>query len=597
MHLEAFDHGRQDLLLFGECEMSENTDVHGSSRLVGALLISLFVVQIAFSLGCPGSTEAPQSVTMPSTPSVEKGVEKDNAAGGGSGARQEPERKVESSDESQATNTDVNPVSGFAAGGEPSPEPSNELPVFEELYKGWTTPELALFVSGRQHGYIEPCGCAGLENQKGGLLRRHTCLEELKAKGWEVVPVDLGNQVRRFGAQASIKFTRTVEALTGQMNYEAIGLGPDDLKLPSTDLIQAIVNSSEEEHVFTSANVELFGDFLPKIQVVEAKGHKLGITSVLGSKASAEVRNDDADIQEPVPSLKNALSEMNEAGCELRVLLAFSTLEETKALIQACPEFDLVITAGGDGEPTLHPEMVEAEGRKIPMVQVGVKGMYVGVVGWFPGTAEPLRYQRVPLDARFSDSEDLKQVFQQYQQQLETLGLSGLEISPVAHPSGQTYVGSEACGECHTTAYEIWKHGVDGSGGPHFGATDSLVNPGERTWVQRHFDPECLSCHVTGWNPQRYFPYEGGFLDLEASADLHGNGCENCHGPGSKHVAAENGDLDVSEDELKAIQRSMQVKLEATQCMECHDLDNSPDFHVDGAFEKYWARIVHEGKD
>jgi hypothetical protein len=53
----------------------------------------------------------------------------------------------------------------------------------------------------------------------------------------------------------------------------------------------------------------------------------------------------------------------------------------------------------------------------------------------------------------------------------------------------------------------------------------------------------------------------------------------------------------VSENELKSLQKSMQVKLEATQCMECHDLDNSPDFHVDGAFEKYWARIVHEGKD
>ena len=573
--------------------MSENTDVQGSSRWIGALLISLFVVQIVVSLGCPGSTEVPQSAT----PTVNEGAEKDDGDLAGTERTQESQTEVNSGEEAVATSVAQEPENEAVSSASTSPEPQAEVAALEKLYEGWTTPELALFVSGRQHGYIEPCGCAGLANQKGGLLRRHTCLEELKAKGWDVVPVDLGNQVRRFGAQASIKFTRTVEALTGQMNYQAIGLGPDDLKLPSTDLIQAIVNSAEEDHVFTSANVELFGDFVPKIQVVEAKGHKLGITSVLGTKASAEVRNDDAEIQEPVPSLKNALSAMSEASCDLRVLLAFATIEETKAIIQDCPEFDLVITAGGDGEPTLHPEMVEAGGRKIPMVQVGVKGMYVGVVGWFPGTSEPLRYQRVPLDARFPDSEDLKQVFKQYQQQLQTLGLSGLEISPVAHPSGQTYVGSEACGDCHTTAFDIWQHGVDGAGGPHFGATDSLVNPGERTWVQRHFDPECLSCHVTGWNPQRYFPYEGGFVALESSSVLHGNGCENCHGPGSKHVAAENGDLDVSEDELLAIQKSMQVKLEATQCMECHDLDNSPDFHVDGAFEKYWARIVHEGKD
>jgi len=38
------------------------------------------------------------------------------------------------------------------------------------------------------------------------------------------------------------------------------------------------------------------------------------------------------------------------------------------------------------------------------------------------------------------------------------------------------------------------------------------------------------------------------------------------------------------------------AKAEA-KCMECHDLDNSPDFHVKGAFEKYWKDVEHKGKD
>jgi hypothetical protein len=33
------------------------------------------------------------------------------------------------------------------------------------------------------------------------------------------------------------------------------------------------------------------------------------------------------------------------------------------------------------------------------------------------------------------------------------------------------------------------------------------------------------------------------------------------------------------------------------KCMECHDIDNSPDFHKDGAFQAYWERIKHYGKD
>jgi hypothetical protein len=33
------------------------------------------------------------------------------------------------------------------------------------------------------------------------------------------------------------------------------------------------------------------------------------------------------------------------------------------------------------------------------------------------------------------------------------------------------------------------------------------------------------------------------------------------------------------------------------KCLECHDIDNSPDFHKEGAFEKYWEQVKHYGKD
>jgi hypothetical protein len=33
-------------------------------------------------------------------------------------------------------------------------------------------------------------------------------------------------------------------------------------------------------------------------------------------------------------------------------------------------------------------------------------------------------------------------------------------------------------------------------------------------------------------------------------------------------------------------------------CMQCHDLDNSPEFLKDGAFERYWKNgIEHYGVD
>jgi hypothetical protein len=104
---------------------------------------------------------------------------------------------------------------------------------------------------------------------------------------------------------------------------------------------------------------------------------------------------------------------------------------------------------------------------------------------------------------------------------------------------------------------------------------------------------------VTGWDPQGYFPYESGYLDLQESAHLHSTGCESCHGPGSEHVAAEDGEIDVTEPQIEKLRQQMILTLEEaknSKCYECHDLDNSPGFQKEGAFEEYWEQVKHEGK-
>jgi hypothetical protein len=66
-------------------------------------------------------------------------------------------------------------------------------------------------------------------------------------------------------------------------------------------------------------------------------------------------------------------------------------------------------------------------------------------------------------------------------------------------------------------------------------------------------------------------------------------------------VAAEGGAEKVAEAEQQARRKAMQLPLAGgvaeKKCMECHDLDNSPDFHVKGAFDKYWKKVEHQGKD
>ena len=249
------------------------------------------------------------------------------------------------------------------------------------------------------------------------------------------------------------------------------------------------------------------------------------------------------------------------------------------------------MTSGGEGEPAYRPEPID--GSKAVLVQVGIKGMHVGVVGVFDDPRHRIRYQRMPLDARFPDTREMLDVLASYQQKLQEQGLEGLGLRPVQHPVGQ-FVGSAACADCHTKAFEKWE------ASKHAHATETLVHPGERSEISRHFDPECLSCHVVGWNPQEHFPYKTGYLELEKSKPLHGVGCENCHGPGQAHVAAENGDVELTEAQIEQLRQAQRMDLDAKtheKCLECHDLDNSPDFHVDGAFEKYWEQIAHPGMD
>lgn len=467
-----------------------------------------------------------------------------------------------------------------------------KLPLFE----GWSEPKLVLFLTGQQQGYIEPCGCTGLENQKGGLARRQSLLRDLReTRGWNVVPLDVGSQSKRFGRQSEIKFQRTADALRS-MGYQAVQLGADDLRLTAGELTAAVADPEGKPSIFVSANVAVLDRSLqPTFKVVEIAGKKIGITGVLGESFEKKLAGDELVHEPPLAALEKVSAELKEQKCDLYVLLCHATLEESRKLAAAAPLFDLVISAGGVGEPTL--ELEKIDGSKALLAQVGTKGMYTGVIGLFDAEGDKrFRYQRVPLDDRWKDSPEMMQLLADYQQQLRELGFAELGVKPQPHPSGLKFVGSEKCGECHTKAFAVWEKT------PHAHATDSLVKPpNQRSEIARHFDPECLSCHVTGWEPQKHLPFTSGYASLEETPLLKHNGCENCHGPGSAHVSAESGAEQLMEAEIQKRRDAMKLPLAGgvaeKKCMECHDLDNSPDFHVKGAFEKYWKNVEHKGKD
>ena len=465
------------------------------------------------------------------------------------------------------------------------------------IFDDWPKPDFALVFSGEMDGYLEPCGCAGLENQKGGLKRRHSLIKQLRKQGWEVVPLDMGGQVRRLGPQAEMKYRYALESLI-KIGYSAIGIGSRELQLSTDAILYALANLDPDKNPLLSANVALFGEesgFSRPYQVFEVAGKRIGVTSVLGSKYQATLaQSEEITWQPPRQALDEVVFKLKEEQCDMNVLLVHADPEEAKQLARRFPRFQLVATTGGAEEPP--NRLLKIEGSRAKLVEVGQKGMYVIVVGIYSDRETPVRFQRVPLDHRFEDSPEMQQMLVDYQQELKGTGFSALGITGVKHPR-DGYVGSEACADCHSSATEVFLET------PHSHATKTLVDLDP----PRHFDPECLSCHATGWNPQKYFPYESGFHSLDETPHLTANGCENCHGPGASHVAAESGDEEVEEVELERRRAAMRLSIVENEgnkddqvlgavvknCLECHDVDNSPDFD----FQEYWPHVEHYGLD
>ncbi len=221
------------------------------------------------------------------------------------------------------------------------------------IFVGWPKPKLALVITGREDGYLEPCGCAGLDRMKGGLSRRHTFVRQLHEQGWPLIVVDVGGISKGFGRQAQLKFHATAEAMK-IIGYDAIGLGASELQLPADVLLSDTAGTPQQPSPFVSANVGLFGfdpSITPQKQVVERAGLKVGITSVLGKTYQKQINNPDIALADPEQTLAKIVPELKRE-CNLLILLAHATVDESIALSNRVPEFDVVVTAGGPaGEP------------------------------------------------------------------------------------------------------------------------------------------------------------------------------------------------------------------------------------------------------
>ena len=161
------------------------------------------------------------------------------------------------------------------------------------------------------------------------------------------------------------------------MGYQAVGFGPKDLRLPAEAVVAVAAGETSK---FVSANVNLF-DLTQPYRIVEVGGHKIGITAVLGDKLQGEVNNDQLTLTSAQTALETVVPKLQAEGCDLLVLLAHASPEESAALARRFPEFNVVVTSSPAEEPPHYLRTVE--GQKTVLVEVGHKGKYALALGLY----------------------------------------------------------------------------------------------------------------------------------------------------------------------------------------------------------------------
>jgi len=484
----------------------------------------------------------------------------------------------------------------------PPPAPAEpQLPA--GYFRDWPKPDLALVLSGEQHGYLLPCGCS--RPQYGGLERRYNLMALLRRRGWPVTALDVGDVPQAEGprklpnVQGLLKYRYAMESMK-EMGYLAVGLGDYEAGLPLSNALAEYALNNDSPRVL-AANIKAaeknFPDqvFPTRVTKVEGSPLTVGVAAVVGPSVQGKIKLRDANVKFDdnrlvIPRLATELGRT----ADLRVLIYHGSLEEAQALAGDRKDFHIILCLSPEDEPRSDPVWV---GGTL-VATVGHKGRYVGVVGVSrTGKADrpfELRYQLVTLGEEFLTASGKEKghpilaKMEQYTRELQRddyLARYGQSKHPnqVAVPGVvPTYVGSQKCKKCHGPAYDVWEKSK------HAHAYEALVKATRPSL--RQYDGECIVCHTVG------FAYDSGFKNERATPHLKHVGCESCHGPASEHVKNPKdakwrqllNPWKGKENETEEQRRQHMLRVNDL-CVQCHDVDNDVKFK----FEKRWPEIEH----
>lgn len=394
-----------------------------------------------------------------------------------------------------------------------------------------------IFLTGSALGELKPCGCSG--GQLGGFDRRPEILNAVEPS--QRLIIDTGTFVKDDYEQSRIKLQIMFEAFD-YSKYDVINLAERDI-----EMVRDLGMQETEGMSFKLISSRRTSDV--NVPAVFRKQLMLE-----GTKIAVSVVAFDPNVTafEQIPGLFAVQS-----GIKMVNVLILNSYDA--GVIEAISEISIVdmVVCPDDSDA---PRIISKPNKRPLVVSAGKYGKYVARIRIRADKDSDrltLICEPVPVVETLRPEDTLVELYKAYQEFVKEAGL--LEKQPrYPLPDGLEYTGSESCKECHKYSYDKWQTKR------HAHAYETLVADGTQ------YDPECIVCHVVGFN------YEGGFVSETQTDHLKDVGCENCHGPGSKHISSF-GEEPTTEPVM--------------DCTECHTPEHSGGFA--GHEKEYLKKIVH----
>jgi hypothetical protein len=393
-----------------------------------------------------------------------------------------------------------------------------------------------IFFSGNELSSLRPCGCD--EHQLGGFDKRSNVWKSVSPD--KRLLIDTGNLLLKTSDQDLVKFDIMMQAFD-MLSYDAVNLDRQEYDIAAG---RGYTQASRFRIITSAGNDNMV--FRKELRI----GDIPFVVNVLALDPRSEPTEDIA-----------ARFGARQTGTGLNVVIYNRMFDKIDLSSFSLLDIDVVVCLSGSDTP----EVLDKTLKRPLIVSVGRYGKYIGKLSIerHSSPAIELTYQAVPIGDELPSDIALVDLYKNYQQIVKEENL--LDKYPrLPMPGTLEYVGSKACKVCHEVEYaqcQPMKHSI---------AWKTLVDVGSQ------YDPECVVCHVVG------LKYQGGFVSARQTPQLRNVGCEECHGPGSRHVETLG---KAKTEEPKAA------------CTDCHTLENSPKYA--GHEEEYLRKIVHwkEQKD